>query len=103
MPARSEVTGRRQPIGVDPLALLSKKQLAALLAIDVWTVDRWRKSDPTFPQPIWVTNTTPRWRRADVEAWLSTRKKGGRSPAWDEQSNKPQRSRRATEEARDTN
>ena len=101
MPTRPEVTGRRRPIGIDPLSLLSKKALAQLLAVDPWTIDRWRRDDPDFPQPIWVTPTTARWRRAVVEAWLRTRKQGGRSPAWDQQTNKPKHSRRATKEAQD--
>ena len=112
MPARPEVTGRRRRVTADeqqsnnnntiadPLALLSKKALAQLLAVDPWTIDRWRRDDPDFPQPIWVTTTTPRWSRADVEEWLATRKKGGRSPAWDQQTNKPKHSRRATQDDR---
>src|SRR5262245_23185346 len=89
MPTPPETTGRR--LSADPLALLSKKQLAELLSIDPWTVDRWRKSDPTFPPPVWLSNTTPRWRRADIERWLATRKKGGRAPSWDQQSTRPAR------------
>jgi predicted DNA-binding transcriptional regulator AlpA len=103
--ARPEVTSRRrlltttaptatvatitttEPIPTDPLQLLSKQQLAELLGVDPWTIDRWRRPDepthiPDFPQPVWVSNATPRWRRVEVEAWLSTRQRGGLSPNW---------------------
>jgi predicted DNA-binding transcriptional regulator AlpA len=93
---RAEVTGRRIGVGhnnppepiappppvVDPLALLTKKQLAELLAVDPWTIDRWRKGDPDFPEPIWLSGTTPRWKRVAIDHWLATRQRGGTSPDW---------------------
>ena len=66
----------------DPLALMTKRELANLLAVDPWTIDRWRKSDD-FPVPVWLSGTTPRWRRADIETWLATRQQGGRAPDYD--------------------
>jgi predicted DNA-binding transcriptional regulator AlpA len=71
---------RRPP---DSLRLLSKKQVADLLAVNPFTIDRWRRTDATFPEPLWVTPTTCRWRRTDIQAWLNARPAGGRSPAWD--------------------
>ena len=94
MSARPEITGRRISIGhnnppeelappvVDPLALLTKRQLAKLLAVDPWTIDRWRKGDPDFPEPIWLSGTTPRWKRVAIHHWLATRQRGGTSPDW---------------------
>lgn len=66
----------------DPLALISKRELAKLLAINSFTLDRWRKTNPDFPAPIWLTGTSPRWRRRDVELFIATRQRGGRSPDW---------------------
>ena len=94
MSARPEIAGRRIGIGhnnppeelpppvVDPLALLTKRQLAELLAVDPWTIDRWRKGDPDFPEPIWLSGTTPRWKRVAIDHWLATRQHGGISPDW---------------------
>jgi predicted DNA-binding transcriptional regulator AlpA len=95
--ARPEVTGRRtatasttpatSATSIDPLSMLSKQQLAELLGVDPWTVDRWRRPseatyDPSFPEPIWISNATPRWRRSEIEHWLATRQRGGLSPSW---------------------
>jgi|SRR6516162_9519443 predicted DNA-binding transcriptional regulator AlpA len=71
----------------DPLALLSKQQVAALLGINVYSVDRMRKPDaatydPTFPPPIWIGRSTARWKRVDIAAWLASRPHGGLSPDW---------------------
>src|SRR5262245_9247202 len=85
----SEVTARRVGIGHnnppepidDPLAMLSKRQLAELLAVDPWTIDRWR-NNPDFPAPIWISASTPRWRRKDIEAWIASRHRGGVAPDW---------------------
>lgn len=65
-----------------PLQLLSKRQLAELLGVNSWTVDRWRKTNPDFPAPVWLSDSTLRWRRLDVERWLATRQRGGVGPQW---------------------
>ena len=85
--ARPEITGRGIGIGhnnppdpIDPLELIGKRDLATLLAVNPWTVDRWRRTDPEFPPPIWLNNSTPRWSRDEIGKWLSTRKRGGVSP-----------------------
>ena len=39
-----------------PLQLLSKRQLAELLGVNMWTVDRWRKTNPDFPAPVWLSD-----------------------------------------------
>jgi predicted DNA-binding transcriptional regulator AlpA len=67
---------------LDPLALIDKQALARLLMIDPWTIDRWRKQHPDFPPPLWVTGTSPRWRRTEIETWLASRQRGGVSPDW---------------------
>jgi predicted DNA-binding transcriptional regulator AlpA len=64
----------------DPLALITKADLARLLNVTPWTLDRWRKADPSFPEVIWLSDSTPRWRRIDVEKWLASRQRGGTSP-----------------------
>jgi predicted DNA-binding transcriptional regulator AlpA len=64
----------------DPLSLIGKRELARLLGVNPWTLDRWRRTDPGFPAPLWLNGTTPRWRRVDIESWLATRQRGGVAP-----------------------
>jgi len=66
----------------EPLTHLTKQDVARLCGVNPWTIDRWRK-DPNsdFPQPVWLSDITPRWRRSDIEAWLSALPQGGVSPA----------------------
>jgi hypothetical protein len=66
----------------DPLELMSKNDIAARLKVDVWTVDHIRRNDHTFPQPIWLTNKSARWRSIDILNWQSARPRGGWSPEW---------------------
>jgi predicted DNA-binding transcriptional regulator AlpA len=106
MPTRPEVTRRRVGIGHnnppeaidDPSALLTKRNLAELLAVNPWTLDRWRKRDSDFPDPLWISGTTPRWRRTDVERWLESRPKGGLSPEWNRSTTIRRRRRRRISE-----
>ena len=48
---------------------LSDKQIAERFGISRVTVWRWRKADPTFPQPITLSTGCVRFRLADVEKW----------------------------------
>ena len=90
MPAPPEVSGRRIGTGHnnppeqidDPLQLLTKRELAMLLGVNAWTLDRWRKQDSGFPKPIWISDTTPRWPRGEIAAWYASRQRGGVSPDW---------------------
>jgi predicted DNA-binding transcriptional regulator AlpA len=64
-----------------PLEVVRKRPLAKKLDVSPWTIDRWRADpDSQFPQPLWLSPTTPVWRVVEVEHWLSTRPKGGLSP-----------------------
>jgi hypothetical protein len=66
-----------------PPELLSKKDLAQLLGITPWSLNQWRR-DPKIGLPacIWLSSTTPRWRRSDIETWLASRQRGGLAPSW---------------------
>lgn len=66
----------------DPLEHMSQKEIAARLKVNTWTVNSIRKSDPTFPKPIWISDKTPRWSSADILNWMSSRPRGGLSPEW---------------------
>jgi len=62
----------------DPLALIRKRPLAKRLSVNPWTIDRWRKAGK-FPPPIWLSETVPVWRVADIERWLRDRESGSSS------------------------
>jgi predicted DNA-binding transcriptional regulator AlpA len=56
----------------DPLALIHKHELAALLSVNPWTLDNWRKSG-RMPPPIALSPQIVAWRRSDIDAWLRER------------------------------
>jgi predicted DNA-binding transcriptional regulator AlpA len=73
----------RRSIKPDDGGLLGKPAVAGLLACSVPTLDRMRKADKSFPRPVWLGPVTPRWRRSEIESWLSKRPKTLLAPAWD--------------------
>ena len=54
----------------DPAELLTRRDLEALLRVSRSVVYR-RVADGSLPPPIYLGTTTPRWRRADVEAFVA--------------------------------
>lgn len=52
------------------LQLLRKAELCAMLSVSEASVDRWLRSDPSFPQPRRVAPGTIRWLRSEVRAFL---------------------------------
>ena len=64
-------------IGIDSTVdLLSRKQLAAYLAVNERTVDRLRHRG--LPAPFMV-GASPRWRKAEIDTWLNRQREGGRA------------------------
>ncbi len=60
----------------DPL--LSLAAIARLLNVNRQTLWRWRKNPALdFPQPYQLAPNTPRWRSADLERWLASRRTRG--------------------------
>jgi predicted DNA-binding transcriptional regulator AlpA len=74
---------------VDPVGLLDKRALMRKLRLSQPSIDRLRKTDPDFPKPIWIAPKSARWRPAEVEAWVETRKRGGVAPMWLKLKNPP--------------
>jgi predicted DNA-binding transcriptional regulator AlpA len=62
--------------------LIGKKELASLLCVNPWTIDRWRKKRKDFPPPIWISDCTPRWYLQEIEQWLASQRRGGIAPSW---------------------
>lgn len=55
--------------------LLTRRQVGALGGISVRTVSRLRSKDVGFPEPVRVPGLKwPRYRRADVLAWIAATK-----------------------------
>ena len=50
-------------------ALVTRQQIAALLGVTVYAVDKWRKRGGGFPQVVTVFGQSPVWREAEVIAW----------------------------------
>lgn len=54
--------------------LLTVTDVCEVLSISRATVYRLRNHDPTFPDPIYVTNRGPRWRTRDLAGWVESRR-----------------------------
>ena len=50
--------------------MLKPTEVAARLGVTRGTVYKILRADPTFPRPIHITPKSPRWRPADVDAWV---------------------------------
>jgi predicted DNA-binding transcriptional regulator AlpA len=52
--------------------LFSRKALASFLGVSLASLDRWR-ADPrrNFPKPVQRFLPILRWRRAEIDAWIS--------------------------------
>lgn len=55
-------------------ALWSPPQVAEFLGITTRTFRRLRADDPSFPNPIKLSEHTIRWHPRDVLAWVETRR-----------------------------
>lgn len=69
---KNQDTETEQPQVKDPLALIRKHELAALLRVNPWTLDYWRKKG-VMPAAIVLGPQTVAWRRCDIEKWLAQR------------------------------
>jgi len=50
------------------IELIDKRTVCDRLKLSEWTLQRKIKAG-TFPPPIWLGATSPRWRLSEVEAW----------------------------------
>ena len=53
--------------------LIKFSEVAERLGLSRPTIYKILARDPTFPKPIHVTPTAPRFRAEDIEAWLEKR------------------------------
>lgn len=52
------------------LKLLRKAELCDMLSVSEASVDRWMRSDRSFPQAFRLAPGTIRWRRSEVRVFL---------------------------------
>lgn len=55
-------------------SLMSPGEVAEVIRVSVDTVDQLCRRDPTFPKPFQVSPRRKYFERAEVEAWLRSRK-----------------------------
>lgn len=53
--------------------LLKLTEVADILGVSRWTVNRLVERDPSFPAPIRLSPRTPRWRQQDIDEYLELR------------------------------
>ncbi len=53
---------------------LTPKAVCALLQCGRSTLTYWRKTDPDFPQPIYLGERSPRFVKTEMEAFMQARK-----------------------------
>ncbi|MGO4909027.1 helix-turn-helix transcriptional regulator [Pseudorhodobacter sp. W20_MBD10_FR17] len=58
--------------GIDDV-FLRRTDVLRLLDVNPATLWRWRKAGG-FPSPITLTSRNLRWRKADLDAWLESRR-----------------------------
>ncbi len=79
----AEVRDRLDAHARPPAELLTRDDLAALLAVGVSTLDRLRAAGAIGPSPLELSGV--KWSRAEVLAWLAHRDRTGRlleAAAW---------------------
>lgn len=56
--------------------LLTVTEVAERLRVHRTQIYKLRESDSTFPAAVYVGNRSPRYREADIEAWLERQTAG---------------------------
>ena len=54
--------------------LLNVRDVAARLGVCRPTVYNILKRDPSFPRPIHIASRSPRWRAAELAAWIESKR-----------------------------
>lgn len=67
-PQRQQMVPQREQAG--EISLITKLQLCSMLHVSEASVDRWLRSDPSFPQPRRLGPGSIRWIRQEVEAFI---------------------------------
>ena len=57
-----------------PHEFLKPAAVAQRLGMARSTVYKLMSTDPTFPAPIRMLPRSPRWRAADIDAWVESRR-----------------------------
>ena len=54
--------------------LLKPEQVSLMLNISKGALPALRKREATFPQPIKLSSKVLRWDKADIDAWLASKR-----------------------------
>ncbi len=54
--------------------MLRKHQLAKVLGVNPWTVDRYRREQSDFPKPYKFSDQIIVWDLNEIKAWIATRR-----------------------------
>ena len=54
--------------------LLSRRDVAQLLGLNVETI-KYHRAGGTMPDPDYIVDQTPLWRRDTIDQWIATRRK----------------------------
>ena len=54
--------------------LLSRRDVAELMGLNVETI-KYHRGRSSMPEPDYVIDQKPLWRRATIDEWIATRKK----------------------------
>ena len=65
----------QRPVRETAPSLMTLRELASYLRLSPRTVQRMA-AENELPPPVRITRGRPRWRRADVDAWLDSRETG---------------------------
>lgn len=62
-----------------PASLLVKKDVAGVISCSIRQVELLVKAGK-LPQPFYIGDASPRWRRSDIESWIERLAKEAQSP-----------------------
>lgn len=65
------------PVSTPDRPLFTLQEVASFLGISISTLYRWRRNVKSFPPPVIIgggdtARPHPRWRREDIEHWVSS-------------------------------
>ncbi len=54
--------------------LVSASQIAGPAGVSIGTVWHWNRTIPDFPKPLRISGRCTRWKKAEIDAWIESRR-----------------------------